>query len=171
MSKKFFSESQLKRAVGVSLVVVALMASNVLPASADPEVRPIEIVVQAASDPCAGILDTPATWSPGDDLVYTSPAQVGSNPFTVDGYASVDLELAVSWTPGSTCVGGNINEVLPSGVVQANWSIETPLTLTYTTCQDTACGAGTGGYFATVEVPGGIDAGTYNGSLTLTWIP
>ena len=171
MSKKIFSESRIKRVVGASLVAVALVSTNAIPASATEEVRPIEIVVQAAPGLCDGFTDTPASWSPGSDMSYTSPDQVGTSPFTVQGNTIVELELVVGWTIGSACVGGVVNDVFPSGVVQANWTLESPLNFTFTLCQETACEAGLGGILANVEVPVGIDAGSYDGSLTLTWIP
>jgi hypothetical protein len=59
MPKAPFLNTRLKRVAGVAIAVLTLLSLNVLPASANPEVRPIEIVVQSIPDPCAGIPDTP----------------------------------------------------------------------------------------------------------------
>lgn len=170
MPKAPFLNTRLKRVAGVAIAVLTLLSLNVLPASANPEVRPIEIVVQSIPDPCAGIPDTPATWSVDPDFTYSSAQQQSTNPFTVEEGTSVNLSLGILWSDGTTCVGGVDTPVSPSGDVQATWAMDT-LSFSTTMCQESACLAGTTSLSADVEVPLGSDARSYIGSLSLTWVP
>ncbi len=169
MPKGPLFNSRLRRVVGGAVAVLAL-SLNVLPASANPEVRPIEIVVQSLPDPCAGFPDTPAAWSVDSDFTYSSAQQQSLNPFTVEEGTSVNLSLGIIWTDGTTCVGGAGTPVAPSGDVQAAWTLDT-LTFSTTMCEVASCLAGTNLISADVEVPLGTDARSYIGSLSLTWVP
>ncbi len=170
MPKAPLLNTRLKRAAGTAAAILALLSLNVLPASAEPEVRPIEIVVQSIPDPCLGFPDIPATWTLDPNITYTSAQQQSTDPFTVEEGTSVNLALGIGWGDGQTCVEGTYTNVAPSGDVQATWTMDT-LTFSTTMCELTSCLAGTTSISADVEVPLGVDARSYTGSLSLTWVP
>jgi|688.fasta_scaffold131520_3 hypothetical protein len=170
MAKAPLLNTRIKRVAGGAIAVLALLSLNVLPAAATPEERPIEIVVQSIPDPCAGIVDIPATWSVDPDFTYTSAQQKSTNPFTVEEGTSVNLSLGITWTDGTTCVEGADTPVAPAGDVQATWTMDT-LTFSTTMCEVGSCLAGTTSISADVDVPLGADARSYTGNLSLTWVP
>jgi hypothetical protein len=152
-----------------TLLLVLLTGTSSSPAVAEESVDVgVEVVVSNSySPPCAGS-ESPAIWAPDTFLTYDGGAGPGSVDLNV--LSSTIVGLSLNWLEGQD------DECFPishTGTVTASLTMVDPgVDVTFLDCDGApACNA-VDMLDITAELEfGGLDDGTYTGTLSVTWVP